>query len=549
MRILAFIMPALLAVAGASGAAAAAPEAPAPAPKPVWSPDRGDGTYQNPIICADYSDPDVVRVGDDFYLTASSFGCIPGLPILHSRDLVNWTIVGHAFDHHPFAQFDVPQHSNGIWAPSLRFHNGEFYIFVGDPDLGIFMTKTKNPAGPWEPLRRIRESRGWIDTCPFWDDDGQAYLVHAFAKSRAGINSILTLNRMSPDGTRLLDEGKMIVDGRGEKFPTLEGPKMYKRNGYYYIMAPAGGVAPGYQLAFRSKNIYGPYEDKVVLAQGATPTNGPHQGGWVETQTGQSWFIHFQDRDAYGRVVHLEPVKWVDDWPLMGVNQDAAGKGEPVLTYKKPDVGRSWPAAVPQTGDEFEGGKLGLQWQWQANPRPQWASLEARPGWLRLAAVAPPAGATNLWPAPNLLVQKLPAPAFTVTARLELGALGAGGKAGLIMNGTDYAYIAAEHTPGAAGAGYRILKAACRNANTTGTVEAIEGENPLAGPAVYLRLQVNPGAVCTFSFSADGNQFTSLGRPFTARKEQWIGAKVGLFCLAGDEKKPGCVDVDWFRVE
>lgn len=232
------------------------------------------------------------------------------------------------FQKHPSGIFNSPQHGNGVWAPAIRYHNGEFHVYYGDPDLGIFMAKTKNPAGPWEPLVLVKEAKGRIDTCPFWDDDGNAYLVHAWAKSRAGINSILTICRMSPDGTRTLDEGKTVFD-RQTTQPTIEGPKMYKWNGYYYIFAPAGGVRNGWQTVLRSKNIFGPYEDKIVLEKGGTEINGPHQGGWVELKSGESWFVHFQERDPYERIVHLQPVKWVDDWPVIGIDKDDDGKGEP----------------------------------------------------------------------------------------------------------------------------------------------------------------------------------------------------------------------------
>lgn len=349
----------------------------------VWKPDNEDGTYKNPVIFADYSDPDVVRVGDDFYMTASSFNCVPGLPILHSKDLVNWKLIGHAIERFSDERFNIPQHGNGVWAPAIRYHNGWFWIFYGDPDAGIFMTKAKNPAGPWEPLHLVQEGKGLIDTCPLWDGDGNAYLIHAWANSRAGINSILTVRRMSPDGRKLLDEGTMVFDGRDGVQPTLEGPKFYKRNGYYYILAPAGGVKQGWQLALRSKNVFGSYEAKKVLEQGTTNINGPHQGGWVELENGENWFLHFQDRGAYGRVVHLNSVRWVDDWPLMGIDLDGNGIGEPVTEYKKPDVGKKYPIEVPQTSDEFNSKKLGLQWQWQANPRSDWMSLTVR----RLSAI------------------------------------------------------------------------------------------------------------------------------------------------------------------
>jgi unsaturated rhamnogalacturonyl hydrolase len=255
--------------------------------------------YQNPVIFADYSDPDVVRSGDDYYLVSSSFQCVPGLPILHSRDLVHWTLIGYAAEQVP----------GDLWAPSIRLHDGWFWIFVGDPDRGIYMTRARNPRGPWEPLTLIKEAKGWIDPCPLWDDDGSLYLVHAWAKSRVGFNSVLSLNRLSTDGRHVLDDGEVVFDGRGIH-PTIEGPKLYKRHGWYYIFAPAGGVTYGYQVVLRSKNVYGPYEDKVVLQQGPTQINGPHQGAWVD-----DWFIHFQDRGAWGRVVLLEPLTWVNDWP------------------------------------------------------------------------------------------------------------------------------------------------------------------------------------------------------------------------------------------
>src|ERR1035438_4287110 len=219
----------------------------------VWVADNGDGTYNNPVLHADYSDPDVTRAGADFYLTASSFNSAPGLPILHSRDLVNWEIIGHVFAVQPPADhFSKPRHGDGVWAPAIRYHDRTFYIFYPDPDFGIYMVKAKNAAGPWSKPLLIKEAKGWIDPCPLWDDDGRAYLVHAMAGSRSGIKSVLIVHRMSPDGTQLLDDGAIVFDGHAED-PTVEGPKFYKRNGYYYIFAPAGGVPTGWQLVLRSR--------------------------------------------------------------------------------------------------------------------------------------------------------------------------------------------------------------------------------------------------------------------------------------------------------
>jgi len=515
----------------------------APNPGP-WRPDNGDGTYKNPILFADYSDPDVIRVGDDFYLTASSFSCFPGLPILRSKDLVNWTIVGHAIDKYPVEGFALPHHGGGVWAPAIRFHDGRFYIFFGDPDNGIFMARTKNPAGPWDPLIRVKDSKGWIDTCPFWDDDGQAYLIHAYAGSRAGIPNVLDVNRMSADGTRLLDDGQRVVDGLANHYTTVEGPKLYKRNGYYYIMAPGGGVGAGYQIVFRAKNIYGPYESKVVLAQGKTAVNGPHQGAWVQTQTGQDWFVHFQQVLPYGRVVHLEPMKWVDDWPVMG---DA---GQPVLEHQKPDVGKTWPIAIPQSTDEFDRLVLGLQWQWWANYQSDWYSLTARPGFLRLNAVTL-AQPVTLFDRPNLLLQKFPAERFTATADLDLSHLTEGDRAGLVVAGGLMMALQVQKD----GQGLKIVRTQSISFRAPGTrgdrisgpeVEGISAN--LGGQTVFLRLTVEPGAQCSLAYSADNRQFTALGPSFKAVNDLWIGAKVGLFCNApAATKSKGFVDVDWFR--
>jgi hypothetical protein len=515
-----------------------------------WCADNGDGTYKNPIIFADYSDPDVVRVGEDFYMTASSFSSFPGLPILHSKDLVNWTIIGHAIGKYPIEGYSTPVHGGGVWAPALRYHNGEFYIYYGDPDRGIFMTKTKNPAGPWDPLVLVKQAKGMIDTCPFWDDDGQAYLINAFAKSRAGINNILHISRMSPDGTKLLDEGKHVFDGNGTSYNTIEGPKLYKRNGYYYIMAPGGGVSKGYQIVFRSKDIFGPYDSRIVLEQGSTDVNGPHQGGWVETKSGEDWFLHFQEFLPYGRIVHLQPVRWIDDWPVMGEDPKGDGKGQPVLVHRKPDVGQTYPIAVPQTSDEFDGPKLGLQWQWFANYQDDWISLTQRPGFLRLAAV------TAEKPAPladhaNLLLQKFPAEQFVVTTLIDASDLGDGDRAGLIVPGRATASVQIQKTSD----GLKLIR-------TTSDVRKKAGAAPIPSPAdreedtatvsgniIYLRLAVAPRGTCTFSYSPDGRQFTDIGRPFTAVNDEWIGAKVGLFCDAPPgQSSPGHADVDWFRI-
>lgn len=505
----------------------------------VWVADNGDGTYKNPIIHADYSDPDVVRVGDDYYLTASSFSEAPGLPILHSKDLVNWRIINHVFrQQEPLEVFAKPQHGNGVWAPSIRYQNGEFYIYWGDPDFGIYMTKTKNPAGQWSKPLLIKEAKGWIDACPFWDDDGNAYLVHAFAGSRAGFKSVLVVHKMSPDGTKLLDDGVLVFDGH-DKHPTVEGPKFYKRNGFYYIFAPAGGVATGWQLILRSKNIYGPYEEHISLTQGKTSINGPHQGGWVTTQTGEDWFIHFQDKGAYGRIVHLQPMIWKNDFPIMG------NGGEPVLNAKKPNVGKTYPIETPAESDEFNSSTLGLQWQWHANFQPIWAIPFLSRGVLRMNSVQVPENYRSLWDNPNLLMQKFPAEEFTATAKVTLEPRFEGEKFGLVVFGLDYSYIGVTNKDKK----LYIAQATARDADK-GNTETENVPFALNDKTFYLRVKVTKGAIASFSFSTDNKTFTNVGTPFKAREGKWIGAKVGFFYNRnGKFNDFGTADIDWFRIE
>ncbi|HTS17250.1 MAG TPA: glycoside hydrolase 43 family protein [Verrucomicrobiae bacterium] len=502
----------------------------------------GTPTYNNPIIFADYSDPDVIRHGKSFYLVASSFNCIPGLPILHSHDLVNWKILNYAVKNLPHPRYNQVQHGCGIWAPAIRFHEGKFWIFFPTPDEGIFMTTATDPSRKWSEPHLVRGGKGLIDPCPFWDDDGHAYLVHAWARSRAGIQGILTLHRMSPDGRTLLDSGTTIFEG-GTRHPTIEGPKLYKRNGYYYIFAPAGGVEAGWQTVLRSTNVFGPYHDRIVLAQGTTEINGPHQGGWVETSSGESWFIHFQDRGAYGRILHLQPMQWIDDWPVIGDDRGRDGTGIPVRAFPKPRVGGNHRTGKLQTSDEFRSRKLGFSWQWQANYQESWYSLSARPGWLRLFCDARHNQPSNLWRAPNVLLQKFPAEEFSVTTRLDAGHLAIGEQAGLIVMGEDYSFAAVRRTP----TGLYLIRVVRRNADRDGH-EIEQATVPILRATVVLGVNVRAGAICAFCHSDDRGS-VPLGKPFTARKGKWIGAKVGLFCsLVGNrDHKPGYADFDWFR--
>lgn len=524
----------------------------------VWCPDNGDGTYTNPVINADYSDPDICvgPSGTDFYLTASSFNCVPGLPILHSNDLVNWKIVGHAIKKMvPEEVFDKAAHGMGVWAPSIRYHNGEYYIYWGDPDHGVFMVKTKDPAGEWEEPVLVMKSKGIIDTTPLWDDDGRCYLVFGWAGSRAGFKSVLSVCELSADGTKAIGNPVIVFDGNNTN-RTVEGPKFYKIDGWYWILAPAGGVPTGWQLAMRSKSPFGPYESKMVLAQGKSEVNGPHQGGLVRTSQGEDWFLHFQDKGPYGRVVHLQPVNWVKGWPVMGVDKDGDLCGDPVTRYKKPNVGKTYPIQNPVESDEFNEPVLGKQWQWHANYNPKFGQPTPY-GFYRLYTNKLSENFVNLWEAPNLLLQKTPADSFTATAKIKFAAKKEGQYAGIIMMGLDYSALVVKRV----GDKFQLQQVTCHKADkgkpeevkVIAELDATDKDKIDYEPAIYeeiyLRLTVKDGAKLTFAYSKNGKKFETAGDEFQMREGKWIGAKFGFVAEEPAGKAPsGFLDVDWIRV-
>lgn len=472
----------------------------------VWSPDNGDGTYTNPVINADYSDPDVVAVGDDYYLTASSFQCIPGLPILHSKDLVNWKIINHAVKElEPKAEFDKPSHGNGIWAPSIRYHNGEYYIYWGDPDYGVMMVKAKDPAGEWSKPLCVIPGKGMIDTTPLWDDDGRCYLVNGWANSRSRFASVITVRELNAEGTAPISNPVVVFDGNGTENHTCEGPKFYKRDGWYWIMCPAGGVPTGFQLAMRSKSPYGPYESKVVLAQGKTNVNGPHQGAWIHTTQGEDWFIHFQDKEEYGRVCHLQPVTWKDNWPVMGKVPAKGHCGDPVLTYRKPKTAAPVAIVNPVESDEFNEPKLGLQWQWHAN-YDQTFGMPTAFGTYRIYTHKVSENYVNLWDVPNLLLQKTPADKFTVTTKIRFTSKAENQLGGLVMMGLDYSALVVKRV----GDEFQLQQITCKAADkgkpeqvkVLATLKPTEKDaipyHPGIHEDIYLRMKVDDTKV-TFS--------------------------------------------------
>ena len=479
--------------------------------------DLGNGFYRNPVLNADYSDPDVVRVGEDFYMVCSEFHYM-GMPVLHSRDLVNWTIIGKVYDslkHDP--KYDnMEAYAQGSWAPAIKYHDGKFYVYFCTPNEGLYMSTATDPAGPWSPLHEVVRVSGWEDPCPFWDDDGNAYLGH----STVGAGPII-IHKMSPDGTRLLDDGVIVYVGK-----IAEGTKIYKRNGYYYLIIPEGGIKTGWQTVLRAKSIYGPYERKVVLQTGATNINGPHQGSLVELESGESWFMHFQDVGTLGRVCHLQPVTWIDDWPLMGLN------GEPVSIYKKPNVGKDYERRLPQTSDEFNEPNLGLQWQWNHNPVNECWSLSKRPGYLNLDALY----AENIFRARNTLTQKIMGDSGIVTTEMNTENTVHGQTAGLaFLAGREENWIG-------------VVK---EGDNTF--IKAVTAGTRCHGPRtdscnVWFRAVIDLNQTTEFYFSVDGENFMQLGGPCRLEAGFWKGARIGLFSY-NTVRDGGTAHFNWFRYE
>ena len=523
----------------------------------LWKSDLENGTYKNPILFADYSDPDVIRVGDTYYMTASSFNYVPGLPILVSNDLVNWKLVNYALEKINYECYDTPQHAKGVWAPAIRYHEGEFYIYYGMPDEGIFMVKTKDALGKWDEPVLVLEGKGLIDPCPFWDEDGHAYVVHGYAKSRIGFKSFLGMFEMSYDGRKAIGEDHILYNGL-ETQPTIEGPKVYKRDGYYYIFAPAGSVKTGWQTILRSKSIYGPFEEKVVLKQGNTEVNGPHQGGLVDTVNGDEWFLHFQDRGLYGRIVHMQPVSWVDGWPVMGQNASDYC-GEPVSIWQKPNTMEAEPCYL-QASDDFSSDKLNLMWQWLGNPKDDFYSLTERPGFLRLFAKNP-SKAENpiLWDLANVLTQKLVCPYFVAECCLHVDGLKEAEQAGMVMMGGDYTYLGVRVIDGIKTLLYSESSdkkdgAIRANGQSTDKEETIHELVQLKEEQkeVYLvfRIRENQGIpVFEMSYSLDQKEYVTVPVDFMPSDHTWVGAKIGLFAtIFGAEEGCGYGDFSYIKV-
>lgn len=542
----------------------------------AWG-DQGNGTYINPILNADYSDPDAIRVGDKYYMVASDFHFM-GMQVLESTDLVNWTLIAQLYDRLDFPKWDTNErYAGGSWAPAIRYHDGKFWVFFCTPHEGLFMTQATDPRGPWSPLHLVEKVEKWEDPCPFWDDDGQAYL----GRSKHGAGPII-IHKMSPDGKRLLDEGRTVYTG-----PVAEGTKIHKRDGYYYLSIPEGGVERGWQTVLRSRNIYGPYEKKVVLEQGMTGVNGPHQGAMVDTPEGEWWFLHFQQFNPIGRVVHLQPMHWRDGWPVIGVDQNMNGIGEPVIGWRKPgwkqikseSATSDEQRAIQDTSfvagssslvfrrssradiiDDFNTADLALQWQFNHNPVDDAWSLSERKGFLTLHALP----AESFTKARNTLTQKSVGYTGEFTIELNVSALKDGDRAGLACmgktnhllgvkkeNGKLYLYVGEDE----ATASDKFKKTTSNESKATSNESQATSSQtdqysiPVSKSIVYLRLHLDAlhnAYHFSYSYVYNDKFFTPIGESFPMRSGHWKGVRPALFCYTTGSDG-GKAMFDWTR--
>jgi beta-xylosidase len=487
--------------------------------------DNGDGTFTNPVIMADFPDVDVIRVKDTYYMLATTMFTFPGVPLLESHDLVNWsycTNIVRRMDAGPCYNLDsCNRYGHGQWAGSLRYHDGVFYVLFNTLNEGAFLCTASDPAGAWK-IRRL--GRGFHDCGLLFDDDGKIYVA-------SGYNKIF----MTELDAAFNPVSKDSLVFTGDLRPGLEGTHVYRLNGYYYLYCTYGG-ADGFQVALRSRNIWGPYEEKVVIKETdrSNVNFGIHQGALIQTQTGQWWTMLFIDMGPLGRFPSLQPVRWEDDWPVAGVG------GKAVVRYKKPDVGAVYPIADLPTSDEFSSDSLGMQWSWNHNPDSAKWSLRVRRGWLRLSTVAP---VSDLMRARNTLTQR-PIAKYdqgiptVATTSVDVRGMRAGDVAGLCVFQNPFAYIGVRQT--AAGRWLVMV-------NNGITVDSL----PVRQDIVYLRTEAsNASRKASFEYSFDDKRYTPLGNELSMRFSLKIftGNKFGLFNYATKETG-GHVDFDWFHMD
>jgi beta-xylosidase len=530
----------------------------------TWG-DQGDGTYINPILNADYPDVDVEQVGDTYYMISSKQYMSPGMVILESKDMVNWTTLGHVWetldwgDHYNWDR--MAGYPYGVYAGDIAYHDGKWYCYGSDRLLGVYMSSANNIRGPWTKSHLVLgKDKAFNDPCVFWDDEEhQAYfLLNTGTKQKTTDNKLPgnenRLYKMSWDGRSLLDEGRVIYTGDG-----AEAAKIYKINGTWYIFIIQWIDGDRKQLVLRSKtnSIYGPYEKRIILQRGNGYKRSCSQGALMQAPDGSWWFTHQLIQNGptpfQGRPQCLQPVTWHDGWPLIGEDINNDGIGEPIWQHKKPISG--YPITAPQTDDEFENKTLGPQWEWNHNPRASHFSLTDRPGFLRLKASIPlpvdkvvwpydsqqnrrkSINSTSFWRACNTLSQRIMGVTTgTAIAKFDLSGMAPGQRAGFVRYGGVFHLMGAKMDA----KGQRILFFMDNNGKElSGPV--------LASKTLYIRTE-NHGNTASFEYSVDGKLFKRFGPEFTIKFAMWTGDRLGFFCW-NEDTETGHMDIDWFTYD
>jgi beta-xylosidase len=501
--------------------------------------DLGNGRYRNPVLPADYSDLDALRVGDDYYAISSTFQFSPGMAILHSRDLVNWRTVGHAVSDLTRISPELDwtrmnRYGRGIWAGTIRHHAGRFWIVFGTPDEGYFMTSAEKPEGPWTPVHPLLRSPGWDDCAPFWDDDGKGYFIGTNFSDGYKIH----LWEMSPDNRTLIPESDRVI----YQFKGSEANKLYKFNGTYYHFFSEVHGDERVMMMRRAPSLRGPWSDKRQLMRGDRRAMQPNQGGIVQGPD-KNWyfFTHHGDGDWAGRAASLLPVHWVDGWPVIG-QPDSDGIGTMVWEGGMP--ARGTPRQFPQGGDGFGGAALAPVWEWNYQPRADKWSLSARPGFLRLHAF-PGLDGGNLLKVGNVLTQRVVRThAQSFAARLELAGMADGQHVGLV----HFTAQPRAANPAASTASAGIVTAEGKRyleISRDGTYTRLR---PWAHDTIWLRSDWGLDGRGTLAVSADGKRFEPVLPDFPLTWGAYRGSRIGVFTFNTDGER-GYVDVDQVTYE
>lgn len=523
----------------------------------------GNGMFRNPVIPSDFSDPDVIRVGEDYYGIASTFCFSPGMLIYHSRDLVHWEIIGHVVDDITQLNPDLGWermngYYHGIWAGSLRYHDGIFYCHFATPKGGWFVARTDDIRGKWE-VQAMRDSAGeelrgagWDDLCPLWDDDGQAYIV----ASNFGRHWFPHLFKMSPDGTQLLDgllaaqedrsQNMEIIGGYVIKpFRTAEAAKLYKWNGLYYIYFSEVRTIHGNRVRVpvmrRSRSPYGPYEEELLLhSQGKEADKEPNQGAILDTPEGEWYFVtHHGTGDFDGRVISVLPVHWSAGWPLIGEDVDDDGVGEMVWELPMPKG-----AAVPlhlQTSDDFSARTVAPQWEWNHQPREGRWSLAERPGFLRLHAFGQLRDG-DFFTTRNILSQRyIRWGRGEATTKIDLSGMADGQRAGLahFNGGKDYACIEVRRDAG------KLSLWFVRRYRGEDLYEKCLGDLPGRTRRLELRTTMDFDCTAGFAWSLDGKRFRICDETYRLTWGNYRGDRIGLYTF-NNLREAGVADFDSF---